>query len=70
LCFISLTNFGDGDISGEVKALAGEMAPAQTHVRAIGNAAGREKIIEFEYRQRNLNPFFDFGLLHREQLIP
>ncbi len=66
LCFISLTNFGNGNISGKVKSLNGEMAPAQTHVRAIGKAAGREKIIEFEYRQKNLNPFFDFGLLHRE----
>ena len=72
LCFITLTNFGDSDIiEGTVSTITEEgteektMAPAQTHIRAIGKARGREKIIEFEYRKKNLNPFFDFGLLHK-----
>lgn len=64
LCFISLTNFGINDITGTVTTPE-NMAPAQTLVRAIGQAGGREKIIEFEYRQKNLNPFFDFGILHK-----
>jgi hypothetical protein len=64
LCFISLTNFGINDILGTVTTPE-NMAPAQTLVRAIGRAGGREKIIEFEYRQKNLNPFFDFGILHK-----
>ena len=71
LCFISLTNFGEDVIKGIVSTTTEEgtdektMAPAQTYIRAIGKARGREKIIEFEYRKKNLNPFFDFGLLHK-----
>lgn len=65
ICYISLTNFGKDIISGRVYAPR-KMAPAQTKVRALGYAGGREKVIEFEYRQKNLAPFFDFGLLHSE----
>lgn len=61
-CYISLTNFGTEIMSGEVSAPQ-KLAPAQTRVQAIGYSGGREKIIEFEYRQKNLAPFFDFGLL-------
>ena len=64
-CFVSLTNFGEAVITGKVTA-NGLMAPAQTKVQAIGSSGGREKIIEFEYRQKNLSPFFDFGLLQSE----
>ncbi len=63
LCYVSLTNFGSNVITGAVEAKK-KLAPAQTKVQAIGLAAGREKIIEFEFRQKNLAPFFDFGLLH------
>ncbi len=65
ICYISLTNFGIEELSGTVSTSGGLMAPAQTYVQAIGKAGGREKIIEFEYRKKNLNPFFDFGLLHK-----
>lgn len=63
-CYISLTNFGIVKIDGTIST-NDLMAPAQTYVRAEGKAGGREKIIEFEYRKKNLNPFFDFGLLHK-----
>ncbi len=63
-CFLSLTNFGTSDITGTFSTL-GKIAPPQTIVRAKGSAGGREKIIEFEYRQKNLTPFFDFGLLQK-----
>ncbi len=66
-CYISLTNFGTESISGTISTTGGLMAPSQTYVQAIGKAGGREKIIEFEYRKKNLNPFFDFGLLHKNQ---
>lgn len=64
-CFISLSNFGNNVVEGRVEAV-GKLSPAQTKVRARGSAGGREKIIEFEYRQKNLSPFFDFGLLQSE----
>lgn len=64
-CFLSLMNFGERDISGTFST-TGKIAPPQTIVRATGTAGGREKIIEFEYRQKNLTPFFDFGLLQKE----
>jgi len=63
-CYISLTNFGTEAISGTISTPV-LMAPSQTYVKAIGKAGGREKIIEFKYRKKNLNPFFDFGLLHK-----
>ena len=64
-CFLSLTNFGDTSIVATFSTTQ-KMAPPQTIVRAIGTAGGREKIIEFEYRQKNLTPFFDFGLLQKD----
>lgn len=63
-CFFSLMNFGTSDITGTFST-SGKIAPPQTIVRATGTAGGREKIIEFEYRQNNLTPFFDFGLLQK-----
>lgn len=64
-CFLSLTNFGDTPIVATFSTTQ-KMAPPQTIVRATGTAGGREKIIEFEYRQKNLTPFFDFGLLQKD----
>ncbi len=64
LCFITLTNFGNANIKVTVTSDE-EISPAQTFVRATGKAGGRKKIITFQYQQKALNPFFDFGLLHQ-----
>lgn len=67
-CFISLTNFSNNNAITGTFSTDKKMAPPQTIVRAKGSAGGREKIIEFEYRQKNLTPFFDFGLLQKTSL--
>lgn len=63
-CFFSLMNFGTNKVIGTFST-SEKIAPPQTIVRAKGSSGGREKIIEFEYRQNNLTPFFDFGLLQK-----
>ncbi|MBT3349481.1 hypothetical protein HN954_05065 [bacterium] len=63
-CSFSLINLSGN--SFEISANAPKkMPPHEATIRAIGESGGREKVVEFRYRQKNLSPFFDFGLLQK-----
>lgn len=60
-CFMSMTNLNDiNDLTVTLENSADTFAPPIARVRSVGNSVSRQKIIEFEYRQKNLSPFFDF----------
>lgn len=61
-CFLSLTNLANTNL--EITFSNTEMPPPRAKVIATGKAGNREKTIIFEYAQKRLSPFFDFGLLH------
>ena len=43
------------------------MPPEKALIKSIGKSGGREKIISFEYAQKNLSTFFDFGFFHTDE---
>lgn len=64
-CFLSFTNLDQAnDMTLTLKNT--EMAPPTATIRSLGQSNNRSKLILFEYAQKNLSPFFDFGLFHTE----
>lgn len=66
-CFMSLTNqSSDQDAPNIVGSIAVNsdrtIAPAKVAIRVVGTSFSREKIVTFEYFQKNLASVFDFGL--------
>ena len=64
ICFMSLTNLqeeNDGEIRGIFKS-NDKIAPAKVKITATGKSFSREKIVTFDYRQKNLSSIFDLGL--------
>ncbi len=65
LCFMSLTNFGTEKIRGVFRPTAPSfVAPAKVNVTATGKSFSREKIVSFDYWQKNLSAVYDLGLLY------
>lgn len=66
-CFLTLINTSTNPFFITAGSFDPTMAPLAAQVRATGKTSRREKVVQFLYRQKNLSPFFDFGLLHREE---
>ena len=67
LCFMSLTNFGEGNFRGIFKVTPpSKIAPAKVRITATGKSFSREKIVSFEYWQKNLSALYDLGLYFTE----
>lgn len=64
-CFLSFTNL-DQSNPIEITFSGSQLPPPRALVKAIGQSGGRQKSIVFEYAQKNLSSFFDFGLFHTE----
>ena len=69
ICFMSLTNLietEDKTIEGTVTATSIEklIAPAKVSIRAVGKSYHREKIVTFEYLQKNLSSVFNLGFYY------
>ncbi|MCF7917426.1 pilus assembly PilX N-terminal domain-containing protein [Candidatus Gracilibacteria bacterium] len=64
-CFFSLTNLDENNPITVTFANT-EMPPSKAAIHSTGKSGGRQKSIVFEYAQKNLSPFFDFGLFHKE----
>jgi hypothetical protein len=73
-CFLSIASL---DFSGnplnpkkirlKITGTSGQkIAPPAAKVRVEGIAQDRKKIVEFDYRQKNLGGLFDFSLFHEE----
>jgi hypothetical protein len=63
-CFFSITNLGPSTMT--VTFSGTELPPPRATVRATGISGNRKKTIAFEYAQKNLSSFFDFGLFHTD----
>ena len=69
-CFFSVTNLeqdAEKILSIKIKNPYGFLSPEKARVTSHGMSGFREKIIQFEYRQSHLSPFFDFGLLEKKE---
>ena len=63
LCFMSLTNFGEREFRGIFTPTLPEfVAPAKVNITATGKSFSREKIVSFDYWQKNLSALYDLGL--------
>lgn len=59
-CFMTFTA-GQGNVSVELSSSGNVFfSPPIALIRSVGTSVTRQKIIEFDYRQKNLSPFFDF----------
>ncbi len=65
-CFLSLQNLSETRTLKFNINLANKIPPAVATVVSHGKAGSREKIIKFDYRQKNLASFFDFGFFHSD----
>jgi len=65
-CFFSITNLDSAEKVFKISD-DGKIAPHRARIRAVGSAGKREKIVIFDYAQKMLSSFFDFGLLHQKQ---
>lgn len=66
ICFMSLTNTESIDITGNFSVYK-KIAPAKVKITASGKSFSREKIVNFEYRQKNLSSLLDLGLYLTEE---
>ncbi len=65
-CFLSLQNLNETDTLRFIIELADNLPPEITTIISHGTAGSREKIIKFNYHQKNLASFFDFGFFHSD----
>ncbi len=64
-CFFSIQNLSNDEL--EIDITNTQVAPETTTVSATGLSGNRQKTIEFEYSQKNISSFFDFGFLQSEK---
>ncbi len=69
MCFLTLENLSDTNIIDIVlqshEEDSDQFTPPIATVKSRGVAGGREKIIQFEYAQKNLTRLFRFGFLNQ-----
>lgn len=63
-CFLTLENLSPTELSLRISSPS-TMPPAATRVKVEGVAQGKTKVVEFDYRQKNLGGLFDFTLFHQ-----
>jgi hypothetical protein len=64
-CFLSFTNLQEIEAL-EIAFEGTDVPPPKAKIVARGMAGKRQKTIVFEYAQKNLSSFFDFGLFHSD----
>jgi hypothetical protein len=68
-CFLSLQNLNESDTLKFNINLANNFSPSTATITSHGIAGKREKIIKFDYKQKNLASFFDFSFFHSDDGI-
>ena len=66
-CFFSVTNLKEDKRLSFYFENPNGMSPHKTSITSIGKNNLREKIIQFDYKQKNLGGLFDFVLFHSDK---
>lgn len=64
-CFLTLENLSSNELKFQFTT-TGHMPPEIASVKVEGKSQEKTKVVEFEYRQKNLGGLFDFTLFHQE----